>query len=63
MPVTVGEVSSTVEVGSGVAAPAGGPGAALDPLEPTWAEQHRHRLVAQLADADRSRTQGGGFDA
>ncbi len=61
MPVTVGEVSSTVEVGS--AAPNGGSTPGPEPLAPTWAEQQRHRLVAQLAAVERSRTEGGGFDA
>ena len=39
------------------------PARRVEPLEPTWAEQQRHRLVARLAACDRSRTEGGGFDA
>jgi hypothetical protein len=62
MPVQVGEVSSTVEVGA--AGPAGGAAApAHEPLEPSWAERDRHRQVARMAIEERDRTEGGGFDA
>ncbi len=63
MSVTVGELTTTVEVApaSGGGAAGGVPGGQA-PLAPSWDEIERHRELSALEAEERRRTAGGGFD-
>jgi hypothetical protein len=63
MTVTVGELTSQVDVqgAPGAAAP-GGPSAGGGSLQPTWTEREKHDRLATQHERDRCRVAGDGFD-
>jgi hypothetical protein len=62
-PISIGELSSTVEVAPGPpGAGANAAGASGAALAPSWSELERHRALAARAAEARWRTSGGGFD-
>jgi len=63
VPVTVGEVSTTVESGGGAAGPGGAASPAPEAIEPTFAERDRHRELACRAAESAARTAGAGYGA